>query len=70
MALIELRVEQDRPHLQADFDTAALARHDSGGIPPHAHPGFIEFSGGVFVSDNTPPLGLESGGTGPPDFCP
>ena len=26
MALIELRVEQDRPHLQADFDTATLAR--------------------------------------------
>ena len=38
---------------------------DSGGIPPHAHPGFIEFSGGVFVSDNTPPLGLESGGQVP-----
>ena len=26
MALIELRVEQDRPHLKADFDTAALAQ--------------------------------------------
>ena len=26
MALIELRVEQDMPHLKADFDTAALAQ--------------------------------------------
>ena len=26
MALIELRVEQDRPHLKADFDTVALAQ--------------------------------------------
>ena len=26
MALIELRVEQDRPHLKADFDTATLAQ--------------------------------------------
>lgn len=26
MALIELRVEQERPHLKADFDTAALAQ--------------------------------------------
>lgn len=26
MALIELRLEQDRPHLKADFDTVALAQ--------------------------------------------